>query len=140
MGQKEPTEEEVQLLEEAREAREKAFAYESGYKVGAAVLTEKGIYQGCNIEVSGRSTSVHAEMLSVFNAVMDGAKEFHTIAISPQGETGVAPCGLCQHTMAQFVEDDLEILEDLGNNEQVTVYSLDNLIGPAYNPSTRDRN
>jgi cytidine deaminase len=125
-----------ELLDYAREYREKAFAPYSEYRVGAALLTEKGIYRGANVEVSGRSTSVHAEMMAAFNAVLDGVQEFRLLAIAPDGETGVAPCGLCQHTLAQFT-DDLPILEDNGEGEKPTEYSLDDLIGPAYSPSTQ---
>jgi cytidine deaminase len=123
-----------QLIEDAREARKHAFAPYSEYPVGAALLTEKGVYKGANMEVSGRSTSIHAEMMAIFNAVYDGATEFKRLAVSPKGQTGVAICGLCQHTVAQFT-DDIVILEDAG--EEIEYYNLKELIGPAYSPSTR---
>lgn len=126
----------TELLEHAREAREHAFAPYSEYPVGAAIYTDNGVYTGANIEISGRSTSIHAEMLAVFNAVYDGATEYYTLAVSPDGETGVAICGLCQHTIAQFT-DDLRIIEDTGPTTPPEEYSLDTLIGPAYSPSTR---
>lgn len=126
----------LELMEAAREARTKAFAPYSEYTVGAALLADGEIYQGANIEVSGRSTSVHAEMMAAFVAVMDKAGEFEKLAISPKGLTGVGPCGLCQHTVAQFC-DDLVVLEDTGDDEEFVEYSLAELIGPAYNPSTR---
>ena len=125
----------TELMEAARDARTKAFAPYSEYAVGAALLANGEVYQGANVEVSGRSTSVHAEMMAAYNAVMDGSFEFETLAVSPQGLTGVAICGLCQHTVAQFC-DDLRILEDVGDDEPVE-YSLEELIGPAYSPSTR---
>lgn len=125
-----------QLMEEARKARETAFAPYSDYKVGAAVQTNNGVYTGANVEVSGRSTSIHAEMMAMFSAVTDGVRQFQTLAVSPQGQTGVAICGLCQHTVAQFC-DDIEILEDTGEGKQFERYQLAELIGPAYSPSTR---
>lgn len=125
----------TELMEQARDARTKAFAPYSEYEVGASLLANGEVYQGANVEVSGRATSVHAEMMAAFNAVMDGSFEFETLAVSPKGLTGVAICGLCQHTVAQFC-DDLRILEDVGTDEYVE-YQLAELIGPAYNPSTR---
>jgi len=124
-------------VKQAREVRSNAFAPYSEYRVGAAVVTDTGTYLGANIEVSGRSTSIHAEMLAMYTAVFDGATEFELLAISPDGETGIAPCGLCQHTIAQFT-DDLRILEDCGPGEEPTEYSLQELIGPAYSPSTKN--
>jgi len=125
----------AELVEQARRNRERAFAPYSEYAVGTALLTDTGVYDGANIEVSGRVTSIHAEMLAAFNAVFDGASEFHVLAVSPAGETGVAPCGLCQHTLAQFCND-LRIIEDVGDAEPVE-YHLTDLIGPAYSPTTR---
>jgi cytidine deaminase len=74
-------------------------------------------------------------MFAVFNAVYAGATEYRTLAVSPKGLTGVAICGLCQHTLAQFT-DNLRILEDIGDDDPVE-YELKELIGPAYSPSTR---
>lgn len=128
---------EQELIEEARKAREKAFAPYSEYPVGAAIETDKGVFTGANIEVSGRSTSVHAEMLAIFNAVYEGANEFHRMAVSPKNQSGEAICGLCQHTVAQFT-DDLLIIEDCGEDTPER-YNLSELIGPAYSPSTRHK-
>jgi cytidine deaminase len=125
---------ESQLIEEARSARKKAFAPYSEYPVGAALLCDGDVYQGSNVEVSGRTTSVHAEMMAVFKAVMDSATSFDALAVSPDGQTGVAICGLCQHTVAQFT-DDIRILEDTGGGYEE--YQLAELIGSAYSPSTR---
>ena len=134
MCQFQPNEE--RLMKQARKARERAFAPYSKYKVGAALLADGEVFQGSNIEVSGRCTSIHAEMMAAFNAVFEGARDFETIAISTQSETGVAPCGLCQHTIAQFTED-LRILGDAGLDNEFLEYTLEGLIGPAYRPSTR---
>lgn len=125
-----------ELITAARDARTNAFAPYSDYPVGAALLANGTVYQGANIEISGRVTSVHAEMLAAYTAVFDGATQFDRLAVSPDGETGVAPCGLCQHTLAQFC-DDLRILEDQGSDAAYAEYQLAELIGPAYNPSTR---
>lgn len=125
---------ETELIESAREARKRAYAPYSEYPVGAAIQTDVGVFKGANIEVSGRSTSVHGEMMAIFTAVFNGANEFEAIAVSPKGQTGVAICGLCQHTLAQFTED-IRIIEDAGDGYEE--YQLEELIGPAYSPSTR---
>ena len=126
-----------QLVEAAREAKAGAFSPYSEFRVGASLLTEQGVYTGANVEVSGRSTSVHAEMLAAYKAVHDGAEEFRIMAISagddPSGD--IAPCGLCQHTLSQFTEE-LRILEDAGD-EEPEEYWLSELIGDGYSASTR---
>ena len=42
----------TELIERAKNAIEKSYSPYSKFKVGAAVLTDKGIYYGCNIENS----------------------------------------------------------------------------------------
>lgn len=124
-------------LEVAREARSLSHAPHSGYSVGAAVLANGETYKGSNIEVSGWSTSAHAEMTALFNAVLDGAKSLELLAISTEDTSGLAPCGLCQHTLADFTED-LPIIADTGPSSEPNEYQLDDLLGPAHRPTTRD--
>lgn len=124
------------LVSLARSAKEKAFAPHSDFPVGAALLTEQGIYLGGNVEVSGRSTSVHAEMLAAYKATFDGAQEFQAMSVStPRQCADTGPCGLCQHTLSQFT-DELRIIEDGGDGEHGIFY-LSELIGDGYSASTR---
>ncbi len=124
------------LVRLARKARRKAFAPHSNFPVGAALLTEKGVYLGGNVEVSGRSTSVHAEMLAAYKAAFEGAEEFKVMSVStPRQSNDTGPCGLCQHTLSQFT-DELRIIEDGGDGEHGIFY-LSELIGDGYSASTR---
>lgn len=118
------------LIERARQVREKAYAPYSEYKVGAAIETDEGTFMGANIEVSGRNTSIHAESMALFLAVMSGAEEFNRLAISHRGDSG--PCGLCLHTLSEFT-DDLEILID--TDEGYESFNLADEFENAYRPS-----
>ena len=70
------------LLVMAAMTRHSAYAPYSHYKVGAALLTEKGkIYTGCNIENAAYTPSNCAERTAFFKAVSDGEREFRAIAI-----------------------------------------------------------
>lgn len=122
----------------ARKARNSgAFAPYSEFPVGAALLTEQGLYLGANIEISGRSTSVHAEMLAAYKAVFEGATSFKVMAVStPRQNANTGPCGLCQHTLSQFTEE-LRILEDGGEGNEHGEFWLSGLIGDGYSASTR---
>lgn len=124
------------LVKLARIGREKAYAPHSDFPVGAALITEQGVYLGGNVEISGRSTSVHAEMLAAYKAVFDGAQEFNVMAVTTELEDpNFGPCGLCQHTLSQFT-DELRIIEDAGDGEHGIFY-LSELIGDGYSASTR---
>lgn len=111
--------EQEHLIEEAKKAREKAYAPYSNFMVGAALLTQDGtIYHGCNIENVAYSPSNCAERTAFFKAISEGQRSFVAIAIvgGKKGETEerwqlAPPCGVCRQVMAEFCkEDTFEIL------------------------------
>ena len=58
-----------QLIKKSLEARNRAYAPYSGYKVGAAVYTGDGsMYSGCNIENATYGATNCAERTAIFNA------------------------------------------------------------------------
>ena len=86
-----------ELIEKALEAREKAYAPYSKFKVGAAVLTAGGkIYTGCNVENASYPVGICAERVAMSKAVADGETEFTVIAIVGSGENYCMPCGMCR--------------------------------------------
>ena len=100
-----------ELVMEAIEARKKAYAPYSGYKVGAALLTEDGkVYRGCNIENAAYSPTNCAERTAVFKAVSEGDRNFKAIAVISDSPEPVAPCGVCRQVLAEFCARDFKIL------------------------------
>jgi cytidine deaminase len=92
------------LVGKALEAREKAHAPYSKYKVGAALLTKSGaIYTGCNVENASYGLTVCAERVAICKAVSEGEKDFLAIAVATSN--GAPPCGACLQVMAEFVAD-----------------------------------
>ena len=100
-----------ELIEKALEAREKAYAPYSKFKVGVAVLTAGGkIYTGCNVENASYPVGICAERVAMSKAVADGETEFTVIAIVGSGENYCMPCGMCRLFMAEFCKEDFEII------------------------------
>ena len=96
---------EKELCALAVKAMDNAYAPYSGYRVGAALLTESGkVYTGCNIENSAFSPTVCAERTAIFKAVSEGASNFTTIAIAADG-TAPWPCGACRQVLNEFAPD-----------------------------------
>jgi cytidine deaminase len=119
------------LLAEAIEAREFAYAPYSNYKVGAALLTSDGqIYRGCNIENAAYSPSTCAERTAIFKAVTEGNHEYEAIAVVTSD--GGAPCGVCRQVMREFAPNLTVIIGDLAGNYQV--YRLSELLPDSFGP------
>ncbi|MBQ6852487.1 MAG: cytidine deaminase [Oscillospiraceae bacterium] len=103
-----------ELITQALEAMDRAYAPYSGYKVGAALLCKDGtVYQGCNIENAAYSPTVCAERTAFFRAVCDGQRDFAAIAVCG-GKNGVItgffpPCGVCRQVMREFCADDFTV-------------------------------
>jgi cytidine deaminase len=99
------------LVEQALEARERAYAPYSGYKVGAALLGRSGeIYTGCNVENAVYPLCICAERTAVFKAVSEGEQKFVAIAVAT--ENGGSPCGACRQVLREFGKNTVVLIAD----------------------------
>jgi cytidine deaminase len=100
------------LVEKAREARERAVAPSSKFRVGAALVCEDGtVFTGCNIE-SPTYLGICAERVALFKALSEGQRAFRTIAIVGGINGGCSPCGACRQVLWEFAPDLEIVLED----------------------------
>lgn len=98
------------LIDAAWQAREHAYAPYSGFRVGAAVQCADGsIYGGCNIENVSYGLTNCAERTAMFQAVANGAKEFHRMVICADTTEPIAPCGACRQVMVELAPQ-MEVL------------------------------
>jgi cytidine deaminase len=94
------------LIEEARRVAERAHAPYSGFRVGAALLSEDGtVYTGANVENAAYPASSCAEANAVGTAVSAGARRFQAVAVAcidaPTVESAY-PCGRCRQILLEF--------------------------------------
>lgn len=103
-----------ELISRAYEAMEKAYSPYSGFKVGAAILTENGnVYTGCNVENASYGATICAERCAALKAVSEGQVVFKQIAIVSSSREFTYPCGICRQFLAEFFADDgIIILHD----------------------------
>ena len=92
-----------ELLAAARQARERAYAPHSNFRVGAAVLGSDGrIYAGCNVENSSFGLTCCAERNAIFAMVAAGEREIREILVIGDTEESLPPCGACRQVIAEF--------------------------------------
>lgn len=101
------------LVAQALQARERAYAPYSGYRVGAALLGRSGrVYTGCNVENAVYPLSTCAERAAVVKAVSEGEREFVAIAVATAN--GGTPCGACRQVLREFGKDIVVLIADAG--------------------------
>ena len=132
-----------ELCRLAIEAREKAYAPYSGYRVGAALLAKSGEdYLGSNIENAAYTPTVCAERTAFFKAVSEGETEFFAIAVAGGNGDKVGgafpPCGVCRQVMAEFCDGDFKILTVTGD-DTFEEYTLTELLPLAFSPKNLER-
>jgi cytidine deaminase len=93
----------AELFNLAKAAAERAYAPYSGFKVGAAVLTESGeVYTGANVENASYGATVCAERAALIKAIYDGHREFAALAVATLSENPAWPCGICRQFLFEF--------------------------------------
>jgi len=122
----------TRLIQLAIEARKRAYAPYSNYKVGAALHTASGrIFTGANVENAAYPNSMCAERVAIFKAVSEGEREFNALVVVTVN--GGTPCGACRQEMAEFGMDIIVLIADVhGNLKQKA--SLAELLPGAFTP------
>jgi cytidine deaminase len=101
------------LLAAATDARTRAQAAYSHFKVGAALETSDGqVIGGCNIENATYGLTLCAERVALVKALSDGHSVFTRIAIVADTEAPTPPCGPCRQLLWEYCGD-IDII--LGN-------------------------
>ena len=112
------------LIQEAREARSKAYVPYSHFSVGAALATRDGkIYHGCNVENASYGLTNCAERTAFFRAIADGQKpgDFVSLAVVAETDGPISPCGACRQVILELGGTGLQvILANMGDAVDVT--------------------
>lgn len=102
-----------ELFERALAVRENAYAPYSNYRVGAAILDDRGdLHIGCNVENAAYPIGACAEAAAIGAMIAKGGRTIKKIAIIGGGDTieACTPCGGCRQAISEFADEDTVIL------------------------------
>lgn len=119
------------LLRSAIEARLRAYAPYSGFRVGAAVLTRSGaVFSGCNVENSSYGATVCAERTALLQAYAHGEREIVKIMVVTDTSPPTPPCGICRQVLMELAPEADIVLANLGGERRR--FRLDQLLPEAF--------
>ena len=102
------------LIDAAREARDRAIAPYSGFRVGAALLTSSGeVITGCNIENATYGLTTCAERVALLKALSEGHRTFAQIAVVADTAAPTPPCGPCRQLLWEYCGDIQVVMANL---------------------------
>ncbi len=128
-----------ELLREARLAQKKSHSPYSGFKIGAAVLTDQGdIYSGANVENSSYGATVCAERVAIWSAVTDSLsktkskkKFLDVICVVSSSKEAWPPCGMCRQVISEFAHANTLVLTQ-GLSGKVKSYKFSELFPESF--------
>ncbi len=112
------------VIDNAKQAKQNAYAPYSNLKIGAALLTTSGkIFTGSNIENSSYGLSICAERVAVSKAVSGGERDFELIVIA--SDEFAYPCGACRQFLSEFSENlKIILVNDRGEERDTSLQEL----------------
>ncbi len=128
-----------EMIEMARQARERAYAPYSDFAVGACLRTAGGrLYAGCNVENAAYPQGQCAEATAIGNMVAGGEREIVEVVVLGGGDQLCPPCGGCRQRLAEFAGPDtpVHICGPQGLRKTVT---LGDLLPHAFAPNSLEQ-
>ncbi|MGE5614648.1 MAG: cytidine deaminase [Bacillota bacterium] len=119
-----------ELVKKAMEARQNAYSPYSRFNVGAALLADNNVvYTGVNIENASYGLTACAERTAIFKAVSEGVRKIKVLAVACDTDAydSAFPCGACRQVMAEFMDDEADIIISI-NTGEYKVYKLKELL------------
>ncbi|WP_368506795.1 cytidine deaminase [Colwellia sp. 6_MG-2023] len=126
------------LVDNAKQAYQQAYAPYSEFRVGAAALTtDTKIVQGCNVENASYGLTVCAERNCIAQGVIHNPSnktvEFTALVVYTEQEILTPPCGACRQVIAEFFPQDALIMAANHLNQQQH-WTVAELLPDAFTP------
>ncbi|HSJ72198.1 MAG TPA: cytidine deaminase [Acidimicrobiia bacterium] len=125
-----------ELVELAAGAATGSYSPYSGFRVGAAIVTDAGtVVTGANIENAAYGVTVCAETNAITTAVAAGAERITTVAVACLDGDLCTPCGACRQVMREF---GVERVIMRGRDGTAFEMTLDELLPASFGPEALD--
>ena len=132
----------IALVENAKDAYQKAYAPYSNFNVGAAALTSSNeIVQGCNVENASYGLTVCAERNCIAQGIISNESghkgtsriKFSALVIYTEQEKLTPPCGACRQVISEFFAKEAQIMAVNHLNKQ-QLWTVGQIIPDAFTP------
>jgi cytidine deaminase len=123
----------AKLKRAAKAAATKAYAPYSGFRVGAAIWTERGMFTGANVENASYGLTNCAERTAIFAAAAAGARKLKCVVVYTPTEGATAPCGACRQVIFEFGPE-ARVISCCDGAEEIDV-TIDTLLPGAFGPA-----
>jgi cytidine deaminase len=126
--------EEQSIIQMAEDTIGRAHAPFTKVQVGSAVLTEGGVYEGCNVESAISGLGICAERNAINHALLHEGPSLKIVALSVawnRRET-IRPCGACLQYLNEFSSNDVKIIMAEQNEATVMVGYLRKMLPYGY--------
>ena len=121
------------LVAAALGARPRAIAPHSGFRVGAALLTEAGVtITGANVESASYGLTCCAERVALFKALTEGHRNFVALAVVARAPGGPMPCGACRQLLAEYAPRARIWVADSAAPQRVREFTVRGLLPGAF--------
>jgi cytidine deaminase len=120
-------EQQEKMLAAARAAFKNAHAPYSNFRVGSAILTERGaLYSGCNVENASYGLTSCAERNAIFAAVAaeGSGMRINVVAVATERDGPCAPCGACRQVIYEFGPEAWVLFRGRSGTEQMAITKL----------------
>lgn len=90
------------LKKAARDAASRSYSPYSHFRVGAAIVTDAGVFTGANVENASYGLTNCAERTAIFAAAAAGARKLECVVVYTPTPHPTAPCGACRQVIREF--------------------------------------
>ena len=123
------------MIEAALAARDRAHAPYSRFRVGAALLCERGIvHAGCNVENAAYPEGTCAEAGAVAALVLAGSRRIRAVVVAADASAPCTPCGGCRQKIREFAEPGTPVRMVDASGTVLLTCRLDELLPHAFGP------